>query len=593
MKTKSIYRHLHLAFVLFLITTFFIYRFNEISYGLPFFINIDEINFQGSTLSSLGFITGYFELNVNPFYAPFINLILILKSIFINEFLLNSLPSFDQIKSKIYFNPELFLFYGRVANLTITSLSIFFLYLIFNKLKINFFIYGILLITFSTSLVALNVSTIMGKNSSYLLIYVIQLYFLVKYLCKVEKFSLKSYFIFGLLASFAWGVNYWPAFISIYAVFFLHFKKFKFSKISYLSLFLIIFFLFGPFANAFFVDTLPFSFLSPTHNNTQFEIGLFLNSFIDDIIRSFKIIYTNEKNILILLLITPFFFLNKYTKFKKEYLIIFFLIFEPIFLFAISGGLIPQLRYFAGVYCVILILTALTINELHKANFKYLTLILLIFNFIFIYGNLKLNYKIDNIISKNHSFYDFNINIKEDRSKILYIIDLNFQETLKQNLYYAELYQNNLIKKTPNTKKFFEKIKRKIERIENTKNIVIEDKEVKKDITFFSYSYFPPIDNLDLFFDFIKEDFDYIVVEDSRPFYLSNPNLHKKIKSFAKENFILDHVQFDEDKVFLRSQETVIHYFANSLISHEYAKNIENEKLEIVYGTNYSLYKLK
>ena len=37
--------------------------------------------------------------------------------------------------SKIYFNPELFLFYGRLASLTISSVSIFVLYLIFKKLK--------------------------------------------------------------------------------------------------------------------------------------------------------------------------------------------------------------------------------------------------------------------------------------------------------------------------------------------------------------------------------------------------------------------------------------------------------------------------
>ena len=203
MKTNSIYRHVQLTFVLFLIVAFFMYRFNQISYGLPFFINLDEINFQGSTLSSLCFLTGYFERNVNPFYAPLINLILILNSIFINEFLLNSLYNLDQIKSKLYFNPELFLFYGRVANLTITSISIFVLYLIFKKLKISFPIYIVLLITFATSLLALNVSTIMGKNSSYLLIYLIQLYFLIKYLCKIERFKLKSYLIFGLLASIA------------------------------------------------------------------------------------------------------------------------------------------------------------------------------------------------------------------------------------------------------------------------------------------------------------------------------------------------------------------------------------------------------
>ena len=154
------------------------------------------------------------------------------------------------------------------------SYSIFILYLVFKKLKINFIIYGILLITFSTSLVALNVSTIMGKNSSYLLIYLIQLYFLIKYLCKIERFNLKSYFIFGLLASLAWGVNYWPAFISIYAVFYLHFKKLRFSKINYLLIFLIIFFLFGPLANSFFVSKQPFAFIELTDNNINFEISL-------------------------------------------------------------------------------------------------------------------------------------------------------------------------------------------------------------------------------------------------------------------------------------------------------------------------------
>jgi hypothetical protein len=55
MKKKSIYKHMQFTFVLFLIVAFFMYRFNQISYGLPFFINLDEITFQGSTLSSLGF----------------------------------------------------------------------------------------------------------------------------------------------------------------------------------------------------------------------------------------------------------------------------------------------------------------------------------------------------------------------------------------------------------------------------------------------------------------------------------------------------------------------------------------------------------
>ena len=164
MKKKSIYRYLDIIFITVSIIIFFIYNFNKISYGLPYFWNPDEISFQGSILSSIFFLTDYFALHYNPFFAPLINSILILNSIFINEFLINSL-SLSEIKSKLYFNPELFIFYGRLASLIITSSSVLILYKIFKKLKVNFLIYSILLITFMSSLVTLNLSTIMSKNS--------------------------------------------------------------------------------------------------------------------------------------------------------------------------------------------------------------------------------------------------------------------------------------------------------------------------------------------------------------------------------------------------------------------------------------------
>ena len=590
MKIKSAFKHLDLLFIIILIVIFFIYRLDLISYGLPFFVNNDEAAFQGSTLSSLSFITGYFELNYNPIYAPLINLALILKSIFINELLINSL-SLDQIRSKIYFNPELFLFYGRIASLTITSLSIFILYLIFKKLKINFLIYSILLITLSTSVVMLNVSTIMSKNSSLLLIYLIQLYFTIKYLIKINKFNNNSYFIFGFLAAIAWGINYWSAFISIYAVFFLHFKKFRFSKIHFLLIFLLIFIVFGPFINIFFVNQLPFEFISASQDS-NLEINLFIESFTNDVLKSLKIIYFNEKNFLLLSIIAPFFFLNKYTNFKKEILLISFIIFVPIFLFGISGKVIPQLRYFAGTSCVILILISIVLNELYRLNYKYLCIFLLALNFYFIYENIIQNNKINKVVSKNHSFYNFNENIKKDKSKILYLVNLNFQESLNQNLYYLELYNNDLIKKSKSTKKFLNNIKQKIEKIENTKYIEIDNKGLKEGLIYFNYSYFP-IKDLKKFFDFIKQDFEYVVIEESRAFYLDDRTIQNKIKSYVKKNFLLDHIHFKEDKIFLRSQQMVIHYYTNSLIRLEFAENIDKDNLGIIYGTNYSLYKLR
>ena len=120
MKSNLIFRNLKILFIFALIITFFLFHINKISYGLPYFWNQDEIAFQSSILSSLSFLTGYWELTYNPFFGAFLNSIFILKSIFINEILINSLD-FKEVKSKIYFNPELFIFYGRLASLIISS----------------------------------------------------------------------------------------------------------------------------------------------------------------------------------------------------------------------------------------------------------------------------------------------------------------------------------------------------------------------------------------------------------------------------------------------------------------------------------------
>lgn len=586
MSKKNIYKNIDRIFIFFLIIIFFTYNYNRIDYGLPFFLNFDETSFKYSSLSFLSFITGHTNSgSYNPIYAPLINLILILKSIFINEILINSL-SLDQIKSKIYFNPELFIFYGRVASLTITSLALFVLYLIFKKLKINFFIYSILLISFSTSLILLDVSTANGKNSYFFLIFLIQLFFLIKYLFKIKNFRFKSYIIFSLLASFAWGVNYWPAFISIYAVFFLHLRKYRFKKINYLIIFLLIFIILGPIVN--FFNANPYEFITPSKNLEEFQINNFIKSFFNDFISSFRITFIAEKNIFLLLGFAPFFLFNKKIFQKKEFLIIFFLIFEPIIILGISEKVYPQLRYFSGNFCIILILTALIFNEFYKLNLRYLIFVLYIFNFYIIFNNLNLNHEVNNVLSKNHSFYEFNNEIKKDKSKVLFLVDLGFQENLKQNLLYMKLYENDLIKKNKSQENF---IKKKIEIIKNTKDIIINNRHLKKDITYFNYSFFE-IKNLKLFFEFIKQDFEYIVIEESKPFYTSNSNLQKQIKNYVKKNFELEKTQFNEEKIFLRSQRSVIHYYLDMVNGYDYSENINNDKLDTIYGNKFSLYKL-
>ena len=49
------------------------------------------------------------------------------------------------------------------------------------------------------------------------------------------------------------------------------------------------------------------------------------------------------------------------------------------------------------------------------------------------------------------------------------------------------------------------------------------------------------VDNEKLFFDFIKKDFEYVVIEESDPYSLSNPAAQSKLKNYIKENFLLDY----------------------------------------------------
>jgi hypothetical protein len=590
MKFKSNRNYLDKIFISLLIIIFFTYNSGRLNYGLPYYLNLDETRFLYSTLSYLNFITGHKWFFGDPIIAPLFSLILILKSIFINEVLINSL-TIDEIISKIYFNTELFIFYGRIASLITASLSIFFLYLIFKKLKIKFIIYSILLITFSTSLIIYHIGSYHGKHVYYLLLFLLQFYFYFKYSVKLKSFNIYAYIIFGLLGALAWGVSYWPAFFSIYFILILHFKKFKFKEIKFLITFFLIFFLLGPVLGIIVSDVPILSYMATSEQLITLEKNVFLENTINDILIGLKMILAAEKNILLLIIFFPLYFFNKYSKFKEETLVTLLVFFFPIILFAISQKAFPQLRYYVGNICIILICTSIILNELYKSKFKYLYFIFLISNSYLIYNNIYLNNKIDDTIS-NHSFFEFNKNIKNDKSKILYLVDLNFQESLKQNQLYLKIYNNDLIKKSDDYKSKISRTINKINKIKNKKNIIIENQNLKENIVYFNYSYHE-INNLDTFFKIIKKDFDYVVIEETRSFYLTNHDMHKKIKKYVKNNFIFEQIYTKEKKIFLRSQSSIIHYYTNTINKFDYAQNIDNKNLDITFGSNYSLYKIR
>ena len=147
--------------------------------------------------------------------------------------------------------------------------------MILRKLKINLYLISLSLVIFSTSLVTFSISTVNGKNSFYLLFFLIQIYFFLKYFLKPEKFNIKSYCLFGILGSIGWGINYWPAFVSIYAVIILHYRNFKFKKFKNLLPFLLIFILCGPVIDSIFSSDYMFGHIFDFDNSKSFNLIFF------------------------------------------------------------------------------------------------------------------------------------------------------------------------------------------------------------------------------------------------------------------------------------------------------------------------------
>ena len=170
------------------------------------------------------------------------------------------------------------------------------------------------------------------------------------------------------------------------------------------------------------------------------------------------------------------------------------------------------------------------------------------------------------------------------------MLDLGFQESLDQNLLYLELYENDLIKKSKLQEEFVQRIKKKLNKINNTANIIIQDPLIKENIVYFNYTFFQ-INDLNNFFNFIKNKFDYVVIEESGVFYLSDHNLQADIKNYVKKNFLLEKIHSKEDKIFINNYRSLIHYNLNVLSAYDELNY--NDKLEKVYGQNYSLYKIK
>ena len=314
----------------------------------------------------------------------------------------------------------------------------------------------------------------------------------------------------------------------------------------------------------------------------DFNFKNFYQNFLKDIIESFQILYFTEKNILLLLILTPLFFIKKLKAHKGVFLIISFLFFEPIFLFAIFEDVTAQLRYFSGVVCAILILISILVNEINKTN-KYLIYYFFLVNLFFIYNQIKLNSDINYIVSQKHSFYNFQEEIENQGLKAIYIGDINLRKNLINNELYLTLHKKNIIKNRIFFKDSFEEINKKIDFIKkhNYPIYIRSEYHMKNDVIIFNPELFE-IKSYKEFFKHINSQYDYIVVDLNL-----NNDINRNLTSYIKKNFLLIKNQFhlSENKIFFENFKELLHFYS-------FGKNFDKEITNLVYGKNYSLYKL-
>ena len=500
-----------------IIICFSLFYFKIHNYGLPFFLNADETAGMKNLLYFFGFFSYANQNIVEPIYSALINFITTGFLIFFNNLIMWKF-SLNDLKDYLYLNPNVLYAAGRLSSIIFSSLSLILYFLICKKLKINYFYIFFSLLSLSLSFLFIDISVVLGKNSLLLLLFLIQYYYFIKYHIKIKKFNITSYFIFSILASLAWGINYWAATVSIYAIIYLHLEKFGIKKLNYLILFSIIFLIFGFLLNIVVSEDKIFHHLfNPDYLSSKNPGDNRLDFFINDIILGFKIFYNFEKSIIFTFFLTFFSFLFFFKLAEKKFLIInLFLIFEPILLFAIADYSYPQLRYFGPSFFTSSILSGYFLREiiLNKKKFGIPLLLIVFANMIyFCVEKVQVISKVHSLI--NNSFIQYKIfnDYKLESKKIYFSSMMTYRESLENLNFYRELLDKKLIKLNPeaDNKNSYEEISKKITILnESLKNDILPSGQKHY---FFGGEYL--INDKELFFNFIEKNFDYTIINRS------------------------------------------------------------------------------
>ena len=565
---------LNLYIFLFFIFIFFTYYVSHLDYGLPYFFNADEIAYLKSVLYFFGYFSDANQNIVDPIYSPFLNFLLSSIIIFFyNLFYLNL--SFSGLEGFFFLNPDQLIYVLRFSSLIFTCGFFFLIFLICKKLRFNNYIYIAINILLFFSPFILDTALVAGKNSVLNFLFLLQFYFFLKYLYKIENFEFKSYIIFSILGSLAWGVNYWCATPTLYAITILHLKKSRLKKINHLICFIILFFLIGILPNALITLDNPFNHLfadTIINNRDYYSSSNKFYIFFEDLKDSLIIFSTYEK-FLIICLIGALFFFNKINDNVERtiYFSLLFLSIEPIILFAIADNSYPQLRYFGPSFVfmylsIFIILYKFELNKFTSLTFitTILISILLLFSLI---NKIKINYNYLEVLGNKYVQYEALNDLSKKYGKTLILIPAIYRENVQNLNLYKNLLNLKIISLNPNADG-----KNSLQQIEYKKNKILKLKKEKnlipnsKQYVFFGGEFI--INDYEKFINKVQENYSYILIHNG---YLEMNKILESKYSLV-ENYKSDNI--DLPRTYLKNFKKY---------------NLKNIKL----GYSLSLYNLK
>lgn len=532
--------------VIIICSLFFFYYFQILNYGLPYFENFDETTHIKSINYFFGFFTFANQQIHEPIYAPFIHFILSGIFIFIQYIFFGDF-NFRETVNFIYLNPNLLFENVRLSSLLISTMSLIIFFSILKKLKINFFLITLSLISVSSSYLFMDISIVAGKNSVLLLLFLLQYYLFLIYYYEIKYFRSRSYFFFGVITSIAWGINYWAATPGLYAIILLHYKKFKFLKLLNLLNFFLIFLILGVIFNLqissdnFLNHLFSSDYIKKYDYQYTSRILIIFYEFVDGI----NLLRVYEKYLLEFLLISFFMiFLFKINIDRNLIFLNFFLLFEPIILFALADYAHPHLRYLGPSIFLIIITSCMIINSTKTQNARlsyFFSFSFFIIVLLTSYNKINILYETNNLIKKK--FIQYEILEEYKNYKTIFDFPYSIYRENEETLYlYSSLLKNKIItlNDDANGKNSINEIEKKIKIINNLryKNMI----PVSKNFVFMGGEFI--IENYQIYFRTLSKQYKYYILA-------VNENSDKYI--FLKNNYKLDKIYQNGETITLRS----------------------------------------